>query len=395
MAQVFLEIALWEQCRAASARIPRVVVTGDTLILPDAWRGGFDLVVSNPPYGKLRLGPPERQRFARSLYGHANLYGIFTDLAVRFARPGGLIGYVTPASFLGGQYFKKLRGLLRRLAPPLVIELVTDRTGVFDRVLQEAVLVVLGRGHGLASVAVRSIRPPALDATCELTDLGIVSLPRELEAPWVLPRSTSDRVLLRAAERLPSRLRDYGVEVSTGPVVWNRHKPQLTAQREPNAYPLIWAESVLPDGYFQFRATQRDHKPYFQYRSNQEHLLVRRSVVLVQRTTAKEQQRRLVAALLPDSFLHEYGAVAIENHLNMIRPCSNGPLVSLAAIAALLNSDVVDSLFRCVSGSVAVSAYELELHDLDTLIQRGGTMAEVNAFVSFAYLNTPVAAGAA
>ena len=35
------------------------------------------------------------------------------------------------------------------------------------------------------------------------------------------------------------------------------------------------------------------------------------------------------------------------------------PAVSLRVIAALLNSEVVDTAFRCISGSVAVSATEL------------------------------------
>ena len=40
----------------------------------------FDLVVGNPPYGRVRLSAEQRERFARSLYGHANLYGLFTDV---------------------------------------------------------------------------------------------------------------------------------------------------------------------------------------------------------------------------------------------------------------------------------------------------------------------------
>ena len=34
--------------------------------------------------------------------------------------------------------------------------------------------------------------------------------------------------------------------------------------------------------------------------------------------------------------------------------------MSPAALAVLLNSGVVDQVFRCINGSVAVSAYELE-----------------------------------
>ena len=44
----------------------------------------------------------------------------------------------------------------------------------------------------------------------------------------------------------------------------------------------------------------------------------------------------------------------------MIKPLDDDPKVVAAALAVLLNSDVVDQVFRCINGSVAVSAYELE-----------------------------------
>ena len=52
--------------------------------------------------------------------------------------------------------------------------------------------------------------------------------------------------------------------------------------------------------------------------------------------------------------------MVVENHLNMIKPIGGTPRVSPAIVAELLNSEVVDQLFRCIGGSVAVSAYELE-----------------------------------
>jgi adenine-specific DNA-methyltransferase len=82
--------------------------------------------------------------------------------------------------------------------------------------------------------------------------------------------------------------------------------------------------------------------------------------VLVQRTTAKEQTRRLIAAALPADLVFRHGAVVIENHLNMVRPITKKPPVSTEVLAAFLNSEAADQAFRCVSGSVAVSAYELE-----------------------------------
>jgi adenine-specific DNA-methyltransferase len=82
--------------------------------------------------------------------------------------------------------------------------------------------------------------------------------------------------------------------------------------------------------------------------------------VLLQRTTAKEQDKRLIAAALPETLIQEGKGVVIENHLNMIIPIIKNPLVSLHVLAAFLNSKAVNDAFRTISGSVAVSAFELE-----------------------------------
>ena len=107
---------------------------------------GFDLVVGNPPYGRVKLSHDLREKFARSLFGHANLYGVFTDLALRFAKSNGVVGYVTPTSFLAGAYFKALRGMLGGETWLVGIDLMTDRRGVFEDVLQETALTVYRLG---------------------------------------------------------------------------------------------------------------------------------------------------------------------------------------------------------------------------------------------------------
>ena len=117
---------------------------------------------------------------------------------------------------------------------------------------------------------------------------------------------------------------------------------------------------MTADGHFIYRADKRNHAPYFEVRHGDEWMVVDTPCILVQRTTAKEQPRRLIAAELPASFLAHHGAVVIENHLNMLRPTADTPPVDAAVLTAFLNSAAADRTFRCVSGSVAVSAYELE-----------------------------------
>ena len=82
--------------------------------------------------------------------------------------------------------------------------------------------------------------------------------------------------------------------------------------------------------------------------------------ILLQRTTSKEQSRRLVAALLPKAFLASHGGAIVENHLNMIKANSSEPAVNPEVMTFVLNSYAADNAFRCISGSVAVSAFELQ-----------------------------------
>ena len=358
MSQVFLEVTLSPLCRAAGTRLPAVVGVCDSLVR-EPEDDGFDLVVGNPPYGRITLSPELREKYRRSLYGHANLYGVFTDLALRFTRPGGVIAYVTPTSFLAGEYFKALRGLLAREAPPASIDFIAERKGVFADVLQETLLAAYRRG-GEPGVGQVHFISPTPNGQIDARAAGSFRLPKTPDEPWLMPRTTAHSKLVLAVEHMPRRLADYGYKVSTGPLVSDRHKPSLRDRAGKGRYPLIWAESVRSDGTFEFRAQKRNHKPYFEPRPEENWVVTDFPCVLLQRTTAKEQSRRLIAAEMPTSFVEQHGAVVVENHLNMIRPLNGPPSVSPAALAALLNTAVVDELFRCINGSVAVSAYELE-----------------------------------
>jgi len=392
MSQVFLEVTLADLCRAAGTRLPSVVTVCDALgQCPDD--DGFDFVVGNPPYGRITLSAKLREKYRRSLFGHANLYGVFTDLALRFTRPGGVIAYVTPTSFLAGEYFKSLRGLLAEEAPPASIDFITERKGVFADVLQETLLAAYRRG-GKPSVGQVHFISPTPEGKIEATAAGSFRLPHPPDQPWLVPRTRAHSKLVRSANGLPHRLADYGYKVSTGPLVWNRHKPSLKDRPGKRRYPLIWAESVRSDGTFEFRAEKRNHKPYFQPLAKEQWVVTDYPCVLLQRTTAKEQSRRLIAAELPASFLKEHGAVVVENHLNMIRPLNCKPSVSPAALAALLNTEIVDQLFRCINGSVAVSAYELEalplpapeqMEEIERLAKRRATKKTLEAAVMRLY----------
>jgi adenine-specific DNA-methyltransferase len=390
MARAALEILLADLTVGAGRPLPALVRVTDTLEEPPA--EAFDLVIGNPPYGRVGLTPDQRARFTRGLYGHANLYAVFTDIALRWTRPGGLIAYLTPTSLLGGQYYAALRRLLAAEAPPVAIDFVEARSGVFEDVLQETLLALYRKGARTQRPKVRHLK--VLDEhTADVAGGGAITLPADPAAPWLAPREAAHSKLIAQAQAMPTRLSDWGYEVSTGPLVWNRFKDQMRAGPEKGAYPLIWAEAVTPDGRFILRAEKRGHAPWFKICPGDAWLVVDRPCVLVQRTTAKEQNRRLIAAALPAAFIEAHRGVVVENHLNMVRPVAE-PRVSAAAATAFLNSDIADQMFRCISGSVAVSAFELRsmpvpsasaMGAIERLVARGAGRGAIEAAIGGLY----------
>lgn len=326
-------------------------------------------VVMNPPYGRVRLDQEERIRWSHAVYGHANRYGLFMAGAASQIRRGGVLSALVPAGWLGGSYFQRLRSHLAVEAPLHRVAYVRERADVFSTgVLQETILATFVRGD-----QPRDVQCEVLTANGHATriPIGLARPPVLPDRPWPLPRDASDVPLVRRAASLPARLADYGWKVSTGPLVWNRAKDRISARPRVRSVRIMWAADL--DGGKPHCAPARDSQRWIQLRPGDEDTLVLdRSAVLVQRTTAPEQPRRLLPSGLDEARLAQWGGrVVVENHVNVLKNVGTESPLTARLLVALLHSEALDRLYRCITGSVAVSAYELAampLPDPNTLL---------------------------
>jgi adenine-specific DNA-methyltransferase len=326
-------------------------------------------VLMNPPYGRIRLDNHERRRWSHVVYGHANRYALFMAAATAQLKSGGVLAALVPAGWLGGAYFQRLRAHLAAHAPLDRVTYVRERADVFSTgVLQETVLASFVRG-----AAPREVRCAALAVNGQLTQasIGSVCPPGRSDLPWPLPREAADVPLVRRAATLHARLPDYGWKVSTGPLVWNRAKDRISARHRAGSINIVWAADL--EGGTPRRARIRQLQRWLALCPGDDRALVlARPAVLVQRTTAPEQPRRLLAAELDAGCLARWGGrVVVENHVNVLTCHDPQSPLTARLLLALLNSAAVDRLYRCLTGSVAVSAYELSampLPDRGTLL---------------------------
>lgn len=332
--------------------LPALARVGDGLAAMD--QAPARVVVMNPPYGRVRLGEVERARFESVLFGHANLYGLFLGAALDGLDDRGVIAALVPTSFTSGRYFTRLRQQIAERAPLRQIGFVSHRSGVFASVLQETCLAVLSR-EPADVVQVTAITAAGLEDVAQVPARGD-------DHAWVLPRRAREAPIAAAAAAMPLTLSGAGWRASTGPLVWNRRRADLHPRAAADRCYVIWGADC--EGGALHRDRARNTMRYLAVRghSDEKVMVLDEPAVLVQRTTAPEQRRRLVAAVLDQNFLDQVpgrGGVVVENHVNVLRP-TTCPALSQDLLGRLLATTTMDQLIRCISGSVALSAYELE-----------------------------------
>lgn len=348
-------LPLWNQIPEHQRRaLPTLLRVGDGLAPADDHP---HIVILNPPFGRVRLDDSDRQRWQDILYGHANRFGLFLHAAINRVASGGFVAAVIPTGFLGGAYYQRLRRFIAEHAPLTRLTFVDARAGVFaGDVLQETCLAVFHKGAKARRVFCSRL---VVNGAPTRTSLPSAPMPRDPSLPWLLPRRTTDGSLLATAARLTARLPDYGWKARTGPLVWNRHKSQILPSPAPNGVRIVWAADL--DGGTVSPDRARDTRRWIALRPQDDFMRLSEPAILVQRTTAPEQPRRLVPARLCQKTLVEWGgAVVVENHVNVLRCSDRLSPLSMKLLHELLRTPTFDRLYRCLTGTVAVSAYELE-----------------------------------
>lgn len=344
------------------------VIQGDSLRQFPHLIGSLDVIVCNPPFRKM-LTPEVKvylDTFSDIIEAQPNLYALFIALCVKLLAPGGVCALVTPTSFLSGQYFSKLRTFLMRKTKVLSIGMVSDRQGVFIDVQQETALTLARRednAHALSTVAEVCV----VSKDGNYVDVGKCTLPNS-GAAWPIPRTESDIELLRNAAKAHAYLADYGYVVRIGCFVWNRDtRPVYPSAKSAarakggSAVPLLWSSDIEAGGRLRFDGAPKANKePCFVNLGSKSHRsIVRRPSVLLQRVTSNEQPKRLVAAAVPEEIFDIYGGFVGENHTVILEQISPEPALLPAQLAKLLGAPAIDRYFRCISGAINVSSFEL------------------------------------
>jgi adenine-specific DNA-methyltransferase len=323
----------------------------------------FNCAILNPPYRKIHSRSGDRRRLRQLGIETSNLYTGFVAAAMQLLAPEGELVAITPRSFCNGPYFRPFREALLSRMTIRRLHVFESRQQAFsdDDVLQENII--------LHAISTSQPPQPILVTSSEGPDdewfTAREMRPDEVVQPGdpqrfihLVPDAKGQRIRQQAAQ-LPSLLRDLGLSVSTGRVVDFRAAPYLRALPGPGTAPLIYP-SHLTDGYVDWpRPKGRKPNALVVADPIRDQFVPNGTYVLVKRFSAKEERRRIVAAI-HDSAHAPGPLVAFENHLNYFhREGKPLPRDLAYGLAAFLNSSLVDAYFRQFNGHTQVNATDL------------------------------------
>jgi adenine-specific DNA-methyltransferase len=321
----------------------------------------YDAIIGNPPYGRV-LKPTKKilRDFAPAITdGYVNLYALFLEQALRFVKPGGVICLIVPMSFIGGPYFANLRKRILQAADVLSLDPIDKRSDVFLDVLYDVCVLALRKKGGSAAAVLPTCSLLMVDQPHR--HLGNLELPKKPSTEvWALPDAEQASDVFQDGLET---LHHYGYVARTGYFVWNREKKRYRIGRKPrpNEVPLVWAHNVK-SGFpcKPYDGNPKGQKIGFVKIAQQSSAIVREDAIILQRTSNRRQNRRLLAAVARQSKIPGGRGFVGENHTIIIaRDPRKKKRVKLSVLCRLLNTAAVDSRFRRISGSVSVSTKAL------------------------------------
>jgi adenine-specific DNA-methyltransferase len=346
----------------------------------------FDICISNPPYFKLPKSDKRAQVAASVVHGQPNIYALFMAVSAAMLSENGELVFITPRSFASGSYFRLFRQQFFAMVRPERIHIFDSRRDAFkhEGILQENIILKARRDDcWISSSLPNKIALSASNGAGDINQSGNRILPLEI----VLDIKSKDRVL-----KIPSKddnkdifekmsswsgsLREYGFEVSTGPVVPFRATQFLSEKTNKHRQyaPLLWLQNVKPMQMTWPLEAQRKQQ-YIELSGESLSLVVpNKNYVLLRRFSAKEEIRRLIAApFIGGTLSAEW--IGLENHLNYIhKPHGSLSRQEAWGLAILYNSSFFDMYFRMLNGNTQVSATEIRsipLPSLDIIFKIG------------------------
>jgi adenine-specific DNA-methyltransferase len=315
----------------------------------------------------------------------SNLYTAFLAIAIKLLEPGGELVAITPRSFCNGPYFKPFRTLFLNTMTLRRIHVFKERDQAFkeDEVLQENIIfhAIKGAAHDNVTISV-SRGLDIADMSIQEVPYTTVVKPGDPDCFIHIATNAINRNLVERIGKFRHSLDELGIQVSTGPVVDFRLKECLCASPRHGTVPLIYPTHFQHNFIIWPKSDSRKPNAILDTESSHKWLMPNGYYTVVRRFSAKEERRRVVAAV-HDPMRVTGEKIGFENHLNIFHRRSAGlPPLLARGLAVYLNSTLIDVYFRQFNGHTQVNASDLRMlrYPGQAILERLGSNVSADVF---------------
>ena len=244
----------------------------------------YDLIIGNPPYFVCKKESIPA-KYAEYITGRPNIFGLFIIHSLQLLNPNGILAFVIPKSFLNSAYYANIRNYIKKTCDIISIE---DYEAVND---------FIDTDQSTFGLIIKKLEKERL-------------MIETLNCPYSLMLNsnyifTPNAQLLSSYFENATTIKEMGLSVKTGTIVWNEHKDLLTHD-ELNTI-LLYNTNVTNDNKIKLTTFKNEEKAqYINVEGSTD------PIIVVNRGNGNASYNfkyALIEKLMP---------FVVENHLNMI-----------------------------------------------------------------------------
>ncbi len=342
--------------------------------------------IMNPPYKKISSNSQHRAALRLVGVETSNLYTAFLAIAIKKLVAGGELVAIVPRSFCNGAYFRPFRDLLLSEMTLRSLHVFEDRNKAFsdNDVLQENIILHAVKGGRQGKVMLTASSGAGFDdLTQRKVDFDQVVVPGDENRFIRIATSGVDQMVLDRMAKFPHLLADLALGVCTGPVVDFRLRDDLRDMPGDDTCPMVYPSHVEGDRITWPQPDGKKPNAIAITEATKKWLMPDGWYVVIRRFSAKEERRRIVAAV----YRPQGGDwVGFDNKVNVIHRDHVGLDPAIAqGVATYLNSTLVDLYFRQFSGHTQVNATDLRMMhfpNLEILARLGEQKGDPDALLA-------------
>lgn len=324
---------------------------GKTWIEGIADRNKYDIIISNPPYKKIKKDDYKNSFFPELIDGQPNIYHLFIALSLKMLAKGGSYILISPKNYLGGRYTKNLRTFIFNNFYLKDIYLFDKRNKVFGSEVLQEICISYYMNEIKDKVRVHYNKEKFFEV--ELRELLLAN-----SNALILPKSEED---LKTKNRIVNEfilLKEQNLEFKIGKVVQFRIEDKYKFKQLGKNIPLLLPHHIKRNE-IKFQEINNKNIAISLNEETQKKVIENKNYVILRKNVDFES-KYFIQATVYDKTMFNSKFIAIDNNLAYIQKKSGElSLKEANSICDFLNSELFEKYYKMVNSSHTINSYEM------------------------------------